>query len=327
MTSPSAPAEAAPAPAPMSASDKAAAFEEFLDLDEQGEPETELEQGEAEPEGEDLELEGEEAGEDEGEPDEPAIAPPPSLNAEEKAKFSQLPAEAQRLLADVETRRNAQVQEATTKAAEAQRSAQSAAAAADAQAKAVYGQQLEQVAKALEPQRPDPQLAQYDPAQYIAQQAQYEAAKAQHDDFMQQVRSIQSEASTEAEHAFFAQRDRELMTIPDVANPETRQAYLDRVMETAEVLGYDKDTLARNANGADFKAIAQAAEWKAKADRFDKAMAKQMQKVRSGKGKNLRPNAAPQDSRAARGNQDWQRVKSASSRESKDAAFADWLGL
>lgn len=310
--------------APMSASEKAAAFEEFLDPEE-GEG-TEPEAGEGAEEGDDLDLSEEETSEAEGEP-ETAIEAPVSLNAEEKKAFAAASPEAQRAWSAAETRRNAQVQEATTKASEAQRMAEARAAQADAEAKSRYATQLEEFAKAYEPQRPDPALASYDPAAYIAQQAQFEALKAQHDDFMQQVRGLQEEAGTEAEQAFFAQRDRELMSIPEVANPETRQGYLDRVMEAAEVLGYDRDTLARNANAFDITAIAQAAEWKAKADRFDKAMAKQMQKVRAQKGKTLRPSAAAQNNSTARGAQDWQRVKGAKSKEAQAEAFADYMGL
>lgn len=310
--------------APMSATDKAAAFEEFLDPEE--DEGTEPEAGEGAEEGDDLDLSEEETSEAEDEP-ETAIEAPVSLNAEEKKAFAAASLEAQRAWSAAETRRNAQVQEATTKASEAQRMAEARAAQADAVAKATYAQQLEHFAKAYEPQRPDPALASYDPAAYIAQQAQFEALKAQHDDFMQQVRGLSEDANTEAEQAFLAQRDRELMTIPEVANPETRQAYLDRVMEAAETLGYDRDTLARNANAFDITAIAQAAEWKAKADRFDKAMAKQMQKVRAQKGKTLRPSAAAQNNSTARGAQDWQRVKGAKSKEAQAEAFADYMGL
>lgn len=310
--------------APMSASDKAAAFEEFLDPEE--DDGTEPEAGEGAEEGDDLDLSEEETSEAEDEP-ETAIEAPVSLNAEEKKAFAAASPEAQRAWSAAETRRNVQVQEATTKASEAQRMAEARAAQADAEAKSRYATQLEEFAKAYEPQRPDPALASYDPAAYIAQQAQFEALKAQHDDFMQQVRGLQEEAGTEAEQAFFAQRDRELMSIPEVANPETRQAYLDCVMEAAETLGYDRDTLARNANAFDITAIARAAEWKAKADRFDKAMAKQMQKVRAQKGKTLRPSAAAQNNSTARGAQDWQRVKGAKSKEAQAEAFADYMGL
>src|SRR4051812_10036324 len=68
----------------------------------------------------DLELDDE--GDESDEPQE-AIEAPVSLNAEEKAKFAALTKEAQQYVADLEARRATQVQTATTKASEAQRTA------------------------------------------------------------------------------------------------------------------------------------------------------------------------------------------------------------
>lgn len=321
---------AADAPAPMSASDKAAEFENFLFEDEQEEgSEPEAEEGdELDPEALD---EGEEEQADEDvEPEEPAIDAPVSLNAEEKKVFAQLPPEAQRAWAESENRRNAQVQEATTKASNAQREAEARAAAADAEAKRVYAAQLEQVAAAYEPQAPDPRLAQHDPARYIAEKAQYDALKAQHDDFMQQVRALGHEAETQADAAFIQTRDRELMSHPKIANPETREAFLAGVFQLAESVGFDPAHIAKNATGPEVLAIAaiyerlSAAE--EKAAKYDRAISKQMQKVRAAKQRNLRPNAAPQaQSRNAQAGKAWERVKATKSREEKASAFADYL--
>lgn len=324
--------EAASAPAPMSASDKAAEFENFLfeddEQDEGSEPEGE-DEGELEPE--DLDEGDEEQADEESEPEEePAIDAPVSLNAEEKKVFAQLPPEAQRAWAESENRRNAQVQEATTKASNAQREAEARAAAADAEAKRTYAMQLDQFAKAFEPQAPDPRLAQHDPARYIAEKAQYDALKAQHDEFMQQVRAIGDEADTAVDAAFIQTRDRELMSHPKIANPETREAFLAGVFGLAESVGFDPTHIAKNATGAEVLAIAaiferlSAAE--EKAAKYDKAISKQMQKVRAAKQRNLRPNAAPQaQSRNAQAGKAWERVKATKSREEKASAFADYL--
>lgn len=326
MEGPSVTTEAATAPAPQSASDKAADFENFLFEDEQDD--TEDESDSAAEEGDDLELEAEEAGEDEDEPA-TAIDPPASLNAEEKAKFSQLPEEAQRMLADVETRRNTQVQEATTKASEAQRTAEARAAAADADAKAVYANQLDQFVAAFEPDPIDPRLAQHDPGAYIAAKAQYDANLAQHYQLVQHVRALQSEAETEVSAAFTQERDRELMTIPQIANPETRDGYVKGIMELADAVGFAPDNIAKNATGQEFKALASIYDRltvaETKAAKYDAAMAKQMQKVRASKGKNLRPGAPHAEAR--RGTADWQRVKTARSKEAQAEAFADFMGL
>ena len=201
------------ASSPVSVEEKAADFENFLfgEDDEQEEVE-EPEVDEAE-EPELDEEEEQQEGEDD-KPEAPAIEAPVSLNAEEKEVFAQLPTEAQQAWAASETRRNTQVQEATTKASNAQREAESRAAAADAQARRQYATQLDQFVSNFAPQAPDPSLAQQNPQAYIAQEAQYRAQKAQHDDLVQQVRAFGQEADQEAHQTFVQQRDRELMQIP-----------------------------------------------------------------------------------------------------------------
>lgn len=325
--------EAASASAPMSASDKAAAFEQFLDPEDEDQgddTDTDPDGDEGSLEGEDLELDDEEAGDAEVEP-ETAIDAPISLNAEEKAKFAQLPQEAQRLLADVETRRNAQVQEATTKASEAQRSADHRAATADAQAQVVYAQQLNEFVKAFEPAAPDTRLAYENPALYIAEKAQYDAALAQHNDLVQHVRGMAQSASETVDQTFLQQRDQELMGIPQVANPETRAEYLEGIFALADEVGFGREQIVGQATAAEVAALGKISERlkvaEADAAKYHKAMASKMQRVRQGKSRSNRPNAAPQDSRAAQGNRDWQRVKTAKSKEAQSEAFADYFGL
>jgi len=245
-----------------------------------------------ESEGDETELELAEETNEEAEPAEPAIAPPVSLNAEEKARYAQLPPEAQQFVAELETRRNAQVQQATTKASEAQRAAEARAATADAQAKAVYAQQLSQFADALAPQRPDPQLAATDPMAFIAQNAQYEAAKAQHDEFVQQVQTIKQDAENGVSQAFIQERDRQLMAIPEIQNETTRKDFLDKAFEAANFLGYDHEQVVSKASAQEIAMLRQIAGLKEKADKYDAAMSRQMQRVRQGKSKVMQPRAA-----------------------------------
>jgi hypothetical protein len=322
VTSPSdTPSEAVTVPA--TKADAAADFENFIFGEEDEEqddspPESDEEQ--------DLELDGEETGETEDEPEDPAIAPPASLTAEEKAAFAQLPKEAQAAWAASENRRNTQVQEATTKASQAQREAEARAAHADAEAKSLYAQQLDQFVKAFEPQAPDPNLAYQDPARYIAEKAQYDAQKAQHDNLVQQVRGIATEADTQAQQAFIAQRDRELMQIPEIANPETRETTIQRAFGEAEKLGFDVSELAQGAQARDIKALLEIAELREKASKYDAAMSRKMQRVRSAKGKTLRPNAAPQEqSRAATAAKAWERTVGTRNKQAQADAFADYL--
>lgn len=180
------------------------------------------------------------------EDDEPAevIEAPASLNADEKTQFAQLDPKAQRLLADVEARRNSQVTKATTQAANAQREAESRAAMADAQAKAVYSQQLRAVVESIKlPPAPDAQLAYTDPASYVAQKAQYDAAQAELSQFMQEVEAIGGEASSTVDQAFVDARDRALMAIPEIQNEETRSGFFDKAFEAADKIGLDRSQI------------------------------------------------------------------------------------
>lgn len=180
------------------------------------------------------------------EDDEPAevIEAPASLNADEKTQFAQLDPKAQRLLADVEARRNSQVTAATTKAANAQREAESRAAMADAQAKAVYSQQLRAVVESIKlPPAPDANLAYTDPASYVAQKAQYDAAQAELSQFMQEVEAIGGEASSTVDQAFVDARDRALMAIPEIQNEETRSGFFDKAFEAADKIGLDRSQI------------------------------------------------------------------------------------
>ncbi|GAA0729965.1 hypothetical protein [Sphingomonas japonica] len=291
--------------------------DEPRDDDEDSEPDSE-----GEPEDGDLDLEGDEEEGEDDEPESPAIEAPASLSAEEKARYAQLPPEAQRLIAEVETRRNGQVQQATTKAAEAQRVAEARAAQADAQAKAVYAQQLKAFADGIAPQRPDPRLAQADPATYIAMQAQYEAARAQHDEFVQQVQSLESEAATQMTETEIAERNRALLAIPEVQNEETRAVFFEKAETAAKRIGLDIGELTRKASASELKALRDIADAFEKADKYDTAMTKQMQRVRDGrKVKTAKPNAAQPSSSEGRGYRE-ARQRLSKSGDVRDAAAA-----
>ena len=314
------------APAPKSVSEKAADFENFLDMDEEDDSPEASEENAAE-EGDDLELdEGEEADE-EPEPEAPAIDVPASLNAEEKKVFAQLPPEAQQAWAASETRRNQQVQEATTKAAEKERNAQTALERADAEASVHYAAQLKVFADNFRPQMPDPQLAQLDPMRYIAEEAQWKAQSAQFDMLEQQIAAIRDEAVGKTAEIDMRSRFADLLTVPELANPETRETHVKWAREVVTEIGLDPDAFEMNADSTDFKSLKKVDDWRQKAAKYDAAMSRKMQKVSAARGKSLRPNAAPQaPSRAANADQAWQRVKSAGKNKAqRDQAAADWF--
>ena len=290
--------EAVDAPASLSMADAASVFADDFDDDIQGEDTPDPQEGEEfddDLEGEEPDEESDEQIDEDDEPEE-AIDAPVSLNKAEKEAFSQLPKEAQQFVAQLESRRASQVQEATTKASHAQRDAEARAAAADAEAKRVYAGQLDQFIKAFEPQMPDPQMARQNPNGYIAAKAEYDAQKAQHDSLVQQIKGIGEQAAQEVEQTFYQQRERELMAIPEIANVATRKDYLDKAMSAATKLGYDVDELTRTMDAEDVKRLHSVAEAFEMAEKYKAAMSRKMKRVRAGKQRTLQPGTAQQKS-------------------------------
>lgn len=283
--------------APVTDMDSAAAAISNLNLDgDEPEEEDESELPDDEPEGD--APEGEDEGEQDDEP-ETAIEAPASLTAEEKAKFAQLPTEAQQLLNEVETRRNAQVQQATTKASDAQRQAEARAASADAEARKAYSEQLKTVFKAIAPEPPSPDLARTDPAEYIAQKAQYDASIAQLGAVWQQAEALGQEADGQIDQAFIAERDRALSALPEIQNEATRHEFFEKAIGAASALGLDTPALNR-ATADEWQKLRQIHDWKTKADKYDAATARNMQRVRDAKKAKPNKPAATQGNGAGR---------------------------
>jgi hypothetical protein len=319
------------ASSPMTMADKAASFEEALF--ESGDPFEEEEQPGDEP-GDDIDDDfaddGEEGDNGDDESDEqakPAIDAPVSLNAEEKEVFAQLPVEAQQAWAASETRRNQQVQEATTRASEAQRTAEQRAAAADVQAQTLYRAQLEQVVTAFAPQEPNPN--DYgDIRQYQADKARYDYAKAQHDQFAQQVAAIGVE-TPEMKAQRYQARDAQLMAIPEVANPETRDEYISSAMKLASEFGYEQAELADIMEARDLKILAQAARWKADSEELARIRARSSERrrdVKSGQFRTMKPGAAVPGGTGNTASKSFERVKATrGNRQAQSEAFGDFL--
>lgn len=236
-----------------------------------------------------------EGGVDEGlEPVEPAIDAPVSLNAEEKAAFAQLPPEAQRMLQAVEARRNGQVQEATTRASAAQREAEATAARAGAEAQARFAQQLQAFASHYAPQRPNP--GHYDDMQQFARDnAQYEHDLAQHQQLMQQISGIGAEAGQQldAQQQQWAQAEAQQLrqAYPEWFDEAKAAGEQSRLTAIGAELGYTPELMAQ-AGANDILALRKAADWKAKAEKYDSLMKGRMQGVRA--AKQTPPNARGQ---------------------------------
>lgn len=315
------------APRSLSMDDAAAAFDDIYDEAEEGDDEPEL-TADDEPEAD--EAEGEEEADDSeeetDEPQAPAIAPPASLNAEEKAAWAQLPPEAQQTLAAIETRRTAEVQSGLEKARNAQRESESAAASRIADAERQHAEQLMAVASAYAPQKPDLRLSETNPAAWIAQNARYEAANAQHQQLVQQVQALHQGAVKEQERIDAENMQRMWAEVKSEIPDPTTQEFRDLAPSLTPValeLGYPAELLGE-ATPVDIRAIKRAAAWKADADKYKALMARQMTTVRAAK-KSAKPGAAqPVGSGQARAsNNAFERFKRNPSSRSAAAAVFD----
>ena len=250
--------------------------------DEDADPETDAD--EADDDGE------EQDDEQDDEPDTPAIEPPASLTADEKARFAQLPPEAQRMLSEVETRRNQQVQQATTNAANAQREAQAAAANAQMEAARTYADQYRQFVTAYAPQAPDPNLAFTNPQQYVALKAQYDHEFAQHSTLVQQIDAMKAQADQHfaaQQQEWSRQQAAELMKVPEFADPAKRAVFLESLTNIGIELGFTPEAMS-DASASEILALKRAAEWKADSEKLKALQGRKMQRVRD--AKSTKPN-------------------------------------
>jgi hypothetical protein len=262
----------------------------------------------------------------------PPIDAPVSWDAEAKERFSKLPREDQEYLSKREGERERFVQTKAQEAARARQEVEQAAHQQLAEYDARVSQHLQSLAEQLQPQRPNPQLLQYDPQAFYAQQAQYEADVAQRQQLQQQAEHHAHQAqsrATQAEQAQMAEQHRLIVEqFPEYADPTTGPKLQAELSAVARELGYPPELIGQ-ARATDIIAMRKVAELKAKADKYDALNAKRMEKVRAAKG--LPPVAKPGVSqgsdqlRANRAQAAWDTVKSAKSRNVRDEAAATWM--
>ena len=269
----------------------------ILGSDEQPEPEQDEENPEpvegeepeaGEEEGEEPEIELTEEDEAELEADQPPIEAPVSWTAEEKAKFKDLPRELQETVTRREADREKFVQSKAQEAAQAREAARTEAMAFAAQLKDEAVQHLTQYARQFEVQPPDPALITQNPEAYAQQLSTYQYAQAQRE----QAQSDAEKAAAERDQYQAALREQEAKVfhqrlqaeLPEVFDASGQQnvAFRDQIAATAEALEYDNEAIGR-ASIEELKALKIATDWREKAAKYDKLMAKQMERVRAGK--------------------------------------------
>lgn len=323
MTQPEVAVGGEPTPAPEANTDPFEAIaEDTFGADEEEQPE---EASDGEESDDELEIE-EEAD------DLPPIDPPVSWDAEAKAKFAELPRELQETVTKRETERERFVQSKAQEAARARQEVEQAAHQQLAEYDARVSQHLQGLAEQLQPQRPNPQLLQYDPQAFYAQQAQYEADVAQRQQLQQQAdqHAHQAQArAAQADQAQMAEQHRLIVEqFPEYADPTTGPKLQAELSAVARELGYPPELIGQ-ARATDIIAMRKVAELKAKADKYDGLMSKKMANVRA--GKTLPPVSKPgvsqgsEQLRANRAQAAWDIVKSAKSRPAKDEAMVQWM--
>lgn len=307
------------------------------DVDANAEPieDEEEEDGleEADEAGEDDAAESEDGEEGEEEKPEP-VKPPVSWSKEDAEVFAALDPKAQAVIARREAERDRFVQQKSVEAAQTRDKVANEARDLIVRQHEDYAKRLEVYASAIIPQRPDQRLLytgnQDDIVAYHRQQAAYEGASAQLQELQQQIAQSERaanaarEQSQQAERSMDAQRLRE--QLPEwFDSASTIQTDLQSI---GQELGYPEE-LMREASSTDILALKKAMDWKAKADKYDKAIGKQMETVRAAKGlpKMAKPGVKPskQQLNAVGKDKAWARVKASGGQDG--SAIADFLGL
>lgn len=198
-----------------------------------------------------------------------------------------------------------------------------------AQALAVYAQQL---IPQLSP--PDQRLLYSnnpdDVLTYQRQEAAYRAGTDQQQSLYQKIAEAQRQAdlirgqAQQQEIASDAQRLRE--QLPEWFDPSEGPKLQQSLQSIGSELGYPAELMAQ-ASSVDILALKLAADWKAKAQKYDAIVGKKMEAGRAAKGlpKMARPGVTPSKGQANRTARDqaWDRTVKASGRD-RESSFADW---
>lgn len=293
--------------------------EEMLGPDEEEE--------EAPVEGEE-EVEESDLAEEEAEPD--PYPAPPSLNAEEKAIYDSLPEGAKaftsRRIGELERAFHAKAQEASN----ARQTAEMEALRYSEQVQAEAARHLQQYAEQLKPKVPDARLAQTDPAAYAYMLQHYHETNAQREQAqrdaqaaMQRQQAYQSEIDAREQATYRLRLQSEL---PEAFDPASGQQFIEELAATAKALDYDDNALTR-ASVEELKALKLAAQWKAKADKYDKAMSKSKERTGAKAPTPTAKPGTPQGSgttRRRRADAAWDAAKNAKTGDARNQALAEW---
>lgn len=245
------------------------------DEPEQSEPPLEggQEEGEPEPEIDEADLEAD------------AIKAPLSWPDEKKALFADLPREVQETIAERETEREKFIQAKSREAKQAEQAAREQALEQIQGARELHMQQLQALLPQI-PQKPSAHLQYQDPENYAYAMDAHEQAVAQHNWIVQQLDQIGGEYQQAQEQARIERETASLAVLqehlPEYFDQAKGAELRKTLASTAAELGYSAEAIA-SVQADDVLALNKAAAWKAKAEKYDALMSKQMAKVRAGK--------------------------------------------
>lgn len=242
-------------------------------------------QDEAEPSDEEL---GEIDDGDEDQPD--PIAPPTSWSAEDKADWDALPRKQQEIIARREAERDKHLLSKAREAKEVETRVQQQARAELAKIHQNSAAELERYASMFLPQPPDPRLLYtgnpQDALTYQQQEVAFRQASAQQHQLQQEAQQRTAEAQRIEEQQALELRQAEALrlqeVLPDWFDAEKGPKLQAELQSIGSTLGYPVELMAE-ATAGDILALKTAAEWKAKADKFDKWMSRKMSAVAKAK--------------------------------------------
>jgi hypothetical protein len=260
----------------------------------------ELDEGDDRGDDPDLNEDGEEEGEpqEDGEEAEDPEAPrpepvpaPKSWTKEDAKAFEALPPETQAIVARRENDRDQFVRETARKAGQVRHEVENEARSIIAQQAEAHAQALEAYAQLIVPQAPDVRLLYTnDPNDMLAYQRQdaaYRAGVSQQQQLHQAIAQSQqqAEAARKQTHTAETEADRQRLAdeLPEWFDETTGPKLRHELQSIGADLGYSPELMSA-ASSTDILALKQAAEWKAKADKFDALNKGKMAAVRAAKG-------------------------------------------
>lgn len=237
------------------------------------------------------ELAKEEGEDGEQEQQEEEIPPPPNSWSKEDAEaWKALTPEAREVVQRREKERDRFVADLGRKAAEQRREVERTALEEVAKHADNYAAQLQAYLAQNMPSPPDQRLLYTgnpdDVLVYQRQDAAYRAGAAQQQELQQRIAQSQQQAEAARQQAMQTQTAAEAQrlqeVLPEFFDPEAGPKLRQSLESIGQELGYPLELMAQ-AGATDILALKTAAEWRDKAAKFDKIMAKRMETVRGAK--------------------------------------------